>query len=88
MEVAANDAISGKVIFTALVVQLQNIIWGNGNVNVIFPDIVIDLPTSYKLFKVIYGVIIRDVAVKTDAEILFVATIADVVIPDILNEPK
>ena len=47
LEVAANDAISGKVIFIALLEQLQNIIWGNGNVNVIFPDIVIDV--SYEL---------------------------------------
>jgi hypothetical protein len=34
--VVANEAISGKVILTALVEQLQNIISGNGNVNVLF----------------------------------------------------
>ena len=94
MKVVGNVAISGKVIFITLVVQLQNVISGIGNINVIFPDIVIAVPILYKLFTVRYGVIIRVVAVKTDveilivAEILFVAAIVDVVIPDILNEPK
>ena len=53
VEVAGNDAIFGKVIFIAVLVQLQNIISGNGNVNVMDADIVIAVPILYKLFTVI-----------------------------------